>query len=751
MTFLQELHKQKERIVYIKLIALDRDDRPLECIQGKMLSGSANMDNRSAMQRVCNLTLFAENVNITDFYWTFNQKFQLEIGLENHIDMNYEDIIWFKYGVYYITSFNCSLSVNDYTISIGGKDKICHLDGSLGGLFEAPTDLGTMEEEDATGAIVIKQIPIKQIIREMVHTYGNEPYHNIIINDLEEYGLILQSYRYDEDLFLIRASGSNEYTQGNIGGDILVSLEANGTEKALSEWIEQDSNKSIKFDSLTDFAPEASSTPFYIGVNSYNIARITYGQTVGYTETPLVYAGELIAKAGESVTSILNKIVQMLGEFEYFYNLEGQFVFQKKKIYINTTWSPGAISELNTFIDPYATPLAYSFNDLADTFSLNSVPAIGEIKNDYSVWGERQGLSGGKVPIHMRYAIDRKPNSYTSITVSEKDIKPYNLKYGFNTPPQVSSIYIAGDKFSSQKNTEDYDLYTCDWRELIYQMARDYRKYGHLDDFEHRVAIANPELYPDGKTGYEQYYIDIEGFWRQLYNPQPFSKKIIKDAATYDLYKEKLYIKVNNEYQAINPITDIYSSSAFYFVKDETFYNQEHDLYPWNSLIYDAPEQLNFWMDFLDTQGELEKFSVKSIGQRPKVVNETSVKAIYYKATPNIIFVNSISQNEIQKPGYRYFSQGSYSGLFSTSSQGLSAKEKIDSLLYSHAVTPESITLSIIPIYNLQPNTRIYINNTKTGINGEYIINTISLPLSYDAAMNISATKCLFNTQGYSI
>jgi hypothetical protein len=50
-------------------------------------------------------------------------------------------------------------------------------------------------------------------------------------------------------------------------------------------------------------------------------------------------------------------------------------------------------------------------------------------------------------------------------------------------------------------------------------MARDYYRYNFLDDFELRVAAANPDDYPTGRTGYEQYYIDMQGFWRQLYYP----------------------------------------------------------------------------------------------------------------------------------------------------------------------------------------------------------------------------------------
>jgi hypothetical protein len=54
---------------------------------------------------------------------------------------------------------------------------------------------------------------------------------------------------------------------------------------------------------------------------------VNYGETVGYQLTDLVYAGELIANLGESVTSVLDKIVNMLGNYEYFYDYYGKFIF----------------------------------------------------------------------------------------------------------------------------------------------------------------------------------------------------------------------------------------------------------------------------------------------------------------------------------------------------------------------------------------------------------------------------------------
>jgi hypothetical protein len=61
---------------------------------------------------------------------------------------------------------------------------------------------------------------------------------------------------------------------------------------------------------------------------------------MGYTATEMYYNGNLIASAGSSVTSVLDNITKMLGNFEYFYDLDGRFIFQEKKNYINTSWTP---------------------------------------------------------------------------------------------------------------------------------------------------------------------------------------------------------------------------------------------------------------------------------------------------------------------------------------------------------------------------------------------------------------------------
>jgi hypothetical protein len=69
----------------------------------------------------------------------------------------------------------------------------------------------------------------------------------------------------------------------------------------------------------------------------------------------------------------------------------------------------------------------------------------------------------------------------------------------------------------AEKYVQTSVLYTdeeYDWREIIYQMAVDYYQYNQVDEFYSKVAAANPTTCLNGKTGYEKYYIDMQGFWR---------------------------------------------------------------------------------------------------------------------------------------------------------------------------------------------------------------------------------------------
>jgi hypothetical protein len=88
----------------------------------------------------------------------------------------------------------------------------------------------------------------------------------------------------------------------------------------------------IKFDNLDsnkllDDAPEPTKVRLVNNGTIYTIVSRTTNETVGYRICDLVYAGELITSVGENITSVLDKIKNMLSCFEYYYDIDGRFIF----------------------------------------------------------------------------------------------------------------------------------------------------------------------------------------------------------------------------------------------------------------------------------------------------------------------------------------------------------------------------------------------------------------------------------------
>ena len=1023
--FLLELDKIKNKIVHARVTALTFDEQPIETIEGRVTQGSISVDGNSAVRRTCSLTMVAKNFNYQNYYWGLNTKFKLEIGVENYINPLYPDIIWFKQGIYVFTSFNTSRNASSFNISLQGKDKMCLLNGEVGGSLESSIDFANIEEENADGVWTITPIPVYDIIRNAVHTYAGEPYHNIIINDIEDYGLELLEYRYDIPLFLYRKATSDtvqDWQESPIfdnilmGGNLVCQVDRYDEEVQSYIRVETTVNELMptELDMLVD-SLMGTSEPAKIWIYDevykdympWYFARVDYGQTAGYRLTDLTYAGELIANVGEAITSVLDKIKNMLSEFEYFYDLDGQFVFQRKRAFINTLWSPEATAETEDldengnsiyYSEKYvqsianASSWAYVFNDGELISAFNNNPNLLNMRNDFSVWGARKGISGADIPVHLRYAIDIKPTYYTSfdgITYTvrteeevEEDRKAFEFSIvdnGYKKEPSrfglsedwwevrdwakawvhsgleiptstlgtycpVKSIVYSSDgpvptipsnswypceltevkasefdkwgtSWTKSSQTDDLVFtsdgkfwtyhgtcghtygewldffedggwyaggyayfykpqipadeitngqglilgeqikYNLDWRELIYQMAKDYYQHNTEDDFELKLRESNINFFPTGKTGYERYYIDIQGFWRQLYNPfldddkttylgkitaeenyltfldrfttawnrylgategsalanryyETFLNMFTHDSMSrfvlenegfesYFYWKyaddeedseegeeteeedevtdeeeseeedevtdeeeseeeeegEKVYLGIQEGMvdalvQAIfMEVTTVNQKIDDYEAKIENIENQFDNYYPkdhkheyWLKNVYEYPETLNFWFDFLDGEGELAQFNVKNVGARSKAINETTIKSIYFRETPDVIFK---SPGDPIQPlsGYKYIQVQDIDSMFSISAQGKSAKDRLDELIYNHGYCIENATITTVPIYYLEPNVRVHIHDEETNLNGDYIISKMTIPLAYNGTMQLTATK----------
>ena len=732
--FLHDLDSYRNRITYARITSLTAELYPVEQIEGVVTDGNITIDGNSAVRRICSLTMTTKNVNLNNVYWGVTSRVKIEIGLAKNFEVDleslssseltemyrekylkYPDIIWFPLGVYILTDFKTSSQVNNYTISLTGKDKMCLLNGDIGGNFNAETDLGQEEiqQEDGSYKRVYRSIPY--IIREMVHHYAQEPFNNIIIKDINELALEVMRNNSDIDIYIVENVLTGEYYEA-------INSEAGETKyeyvsiEHIAQQIDFSAINSDNFvfatsvdeDDISLLDPSQLTPPTQIKRlfkdESGNIIdtaicivlRIQPGEDIGYQLRELTYPEDLIAGIGETVTSVLDKIVKQFGDYEYFYNIDGQFVFQAKQTYVNTSWNNiyKAFSEdKETFVKPSAVAkkVVYNFEGSTLTTAYQNTPNISKVKNDYTVWGKKKSGSGKEIPIHMRYAIDLKPwfykafdgtmyisedaedlnmdltdlykdyktahpipnyledktswwnildwkQYYTDVTEIEptqvmryyqaSNNKGYNksivfptgervgeyLEVVFDNPPitltekDAHKIYInktpafifdvqsegtwenypvgwkgwvdghdAGDTYLNpvggrycintafmhrlgQCTAHTYDWFVeqavrnnytswvyqptitdqesivnpdkvianaivCDWREIIYQMAKDYYLHNHEDDFYYQLRLnnflpnANIILYQNGHTGYEQYYHDLEGFWRQLYLP----------------------------------------------------------------------------------------------------------------------------------------------------------------------------------------------------------------------------------------
>lgn len=577
--FLLKLDNHRHKEKFVKMVFLSFEEYPIAEVQGRITGGSVNVDGTSAVRRTCNFTMVAQDVNIDEYYWALNTKFKLYVGLRNDIDDRYDDIIWFNQGLFIMTSFSSSLNTNSYTISIGGKDKMCMLNGEIGGVVESVSaNFGQRDILDEENNRTTEDVLIKDIILEAVHHYGKEPYHNIVVEDVDDEGLELLEYRGDANLyFLINALNSDveqmsfedQASQLKFYEYNIKTGECGTTPINITSGINYDKRISTLDASAID-----PSTFTYVKVsaddkNYYSVAKIEYGETCGYRLTPLIYAGELILSTGDAITSMLDKLVDMLGEYEYYYDVNGVFHFRRKRTWVQQSWNTirsGDYVENKNYNSPYS----YRFNNSNLITTYQNQPNIANLRNDFSIWGTKPNDT---TKFHLRYAIDKKPEKYVSYK---------------------GNVYISQD--SAEEGETAYD-----WRELIYQMALDYYKYGHNDDFLATIGANNRTVYPAGYTGYEQYYADMEGFWRELYDPTIQAMNITENTIpdetvlTYYTWDDKTETFSSYSFSQMTSVKDVPDEPKFYWLYNTISEEDFNNLY--NSPEIDNEDKNLYYLD----------------------------------------------------------------------------------------------------------------------------------------------------------
>jgi hypothetical protein len=187
-TFLKELDKDRNKVFYTVIKVLDDEELPISEIQGRVTGGSISVNGSSSMRRTCNITFLAEegdnDLEDIDNLLSLNKKIKVYIGLENNISTDYDSIIWFKQGIYVICQPTISHASTGVSISLSCKDKMCLLNGEMGGNFASPVIFSTYRQYDENGDY--EEIPqlIYDIIQTLVCNYGGEPISKIFINEI---------------------------------------------------------------------------------------------------------------------------------------------------------------------------------------------------------------------------------------------------------------------------------------------------------------------------------------------------------------------------------------------------------------------------------------------------------------------------------------------------------------------------------------------------------------------------------------
>lgn len=663
--FLKKFDELKLKEQYVKLIVLTFDEMPIQEIQGKVTGGNLTLDGSSGMRRTGNLSMIADeyenDLTDTKHLLSINKKVEVLIGFVNTTNEYTEyDMLWFPQGIYVIISPNISHNSDGVNISLTLHDKMALLNGECGGTLPASVTFNEIEDIDEDGNIQVTEPTIYQIIQELVNHFGGEQLGKIIISDIDNKIKKVMKWTGSTPLYL--------YQEPAADGAIYNSFSTNYNELAARQ-----------------------------AQGHGTIKEFSYGQDIGYILTDFVYPGELVGNAGDTVVTILDQIKNTLGNYEYFYDIDGNFRFQEIKNYLNTSYSTFLINEINAdnyLVDYTSGKSVYTFEDANIIQSYSNSPQYQQIKNDFLVWGKRTSIDGNDVPIRYHLAIDSKPtvgNSYKvfffidpddGITKAKKPVE-FASKSNFPDKGEASIYYYAADtgiiyKWATDAKTYEQTQYTI---ETI--KATDYRT----------------ELYMAGVAS-EPFGLDSNYYYTQLKNEWP----------------------------------------KLYNIRNQKFFEG----------VIDQPSDIDFFLDFIDTPTAISEFSVQNIGRRTTTLVDDSINCIFEPDNPDIVIIEAGSENadsiqrecEARKQEYAQVRSEIYAMLLNGGALR-SAYDEIKKELYQYTNYNEQISLTTLPIYYLEPNVRITVRDNQSGIYGDYMVKSISLPLDINGTMSLSCIRAL--------
>ena len=692
-SFLKALDNEVNKFYWVRIEVLNMDELPINSIEGRVQNGSSiTIDGNSSVRRTCNINFIAEDtkndLNDVENLLSINKKIKIMVGIENHIDNHYDSIIWFPQGIFVIVQPSISNTAGGCFISLSCKDKMCLLNGECGG--NLPTSVTFHEYEQIIGQVDCTQDP--ETITDKSFIPNNYTVYSYISNDGETrlYKTWTKEYGWKQEKDNSAVGELVAVPQlvydiirtvvCNYGGESLDNIFINDIPLEIKQIVRYVGSDTLYYNLGTSQYTTDQSYVTQDGVwRPYN-----YNEDVGYIYTDFVYPGKLITNIGDNICTVLDRIKNTLGNFEYFYDVDGRFVFQEIKNYLNNSYDPTDVFRLDNYrkvdineiqknnlaiIDGTNYEVDFnSSNKSVYTFeegnglitSFGNTPSYTNLKNDFHIWGK----NNDGYAVHYHLALKNKPQI----------MGKYRVVFMKDGNGELNG------RLRLASNYEEAIIYTpSDWRAELY-----------LRGLEKQQKQQRPDIY-------EQELLDL---FDSIYDFSYYDEL----AGKYGRFKADMVHHPNDLLYFFDFLENVYDCSIDLINPKVYSYQQDKINRLYND---DIPNVI-----ILDTD------------------------------------MDSKSRNEMiercvrEGQPYTNVTHGLYTKL-AIGTVGYSAQEVARDLLYQYTNYNESITIQSIPIYYLDVNSRISVYDQKSGIHGDYIIKNISIPLNAGSTMNITATRAL--------
>lgn len=728
--FLSKIDDFVNQKQYIKITLLNWKEEPLKEIQGELSTGTMTKDGSSVFRRTMSFTASVSNgdydISSAEADFAINKKIFVEVGVKNYSKEYTEyPILWFPQGVFFISSFSCTSSTTSaVNLTIQLKDKMASLNGDVGGIIPSTTIFDELDTQSPSGEYITKKVLIYDIIMELVNHFGGEDMNNIVIEDVDTRIKRIMQWRGSNPAYLVLKKNNKDNEPSY---DLVLNPED-----------EKTNNTTIK-----------------------TLYQFNLGDDIGYIYDDFVWNGELTSAPGDTVVTVLDKIKSALGNYEYFYDEFGVFHFREIKNYLNTT--QGKVLLENMSKNDYLVEInngksIYNFSDDKNISSISVNPKYDNIKNDYVIHGVRQGTSSDqKYDIMYHLAIDEKPR----LDESDDDNHFYNLLFYIddNTketkacfPKLVDALPKVGDMDVIYGiSPKGYTDSTGIEKEKMVSV----KKYGQAQNdpsFDYIFVYWNGSQYSDIKLP------EVDDSKR--YYPEKFNSSIKKKGYFPKDWRTFLYLY---GMRAQANATD----AGYYYAELSAFWPQIYDLVEqkfykndtsaaststiiqlWNSDLANG----NYYLDFIDpSESSLGEFAVNNIGRRSDVVSNDDINCLFQPDIPDVVYINIDDEDESRRKNYideceakgQSYCQLKGDMYYTLATGGIKngAFDQIKYELYLHTNYQKTLSITALPAFYLEPNSRVNINDKSTNTYGDFMITSITIPLGPGSLMSVSCSE----------